>query len=179
MIKRTCQIVDFVPADHGVKLNKAKRGISTSTVSRKWKKLWKMKVTIIPIVIRALGTATKGLVQGQEDLEITGRSETVKTTALLRSAKIPRRAVTQNPVESDQLMLTWKPLKEKNNNNNIFDHTNKSYMHNPAPVLENDTHKLLWDFNIQTDQKTRPYNNQQKKGEFAKLSTLLSRQTTE
>ncbi len=31
------------------------------------------------------------------------------------------------------------------------DHTNKWYMHNPAPVLENDTHKLLWDFNIQTD----------------------------
>ena len=24
-------------------------------------------------------------------------------------------------------------------------------MHNPAPVLENDTHKLLWDFNIQTE----------------------------
>ena len=24
-------------------------------------------------------------------------------------------------------------------------------MHNPAPVLENDTHKLLWDFYIQTD----------------------------
>ena len=32
-----------------------------------------------------------------------------------------------------------------------FDHTNKWYMHNRAPVLENDTHKLLWDFNIQTD----------------------------
>ena len=24
-------------------------------------------------------------------------------------------------------------------------------MHNPAPVLENDTYKLQWDFNIQTD----------------------------
>ena len=24
-------------------------------------------------------------------------------------------------------------------------------MPNPVPVLENDTHKLLWDFNIQTD----------------------------
>ena len=24
-------------------------------------------------------------------------------------------------------------------------------MHNPAPVLENDTHKLLWDFKIQMD----------------------------
>ena len=24
-------------------------------------------------------------------------------------------------------------------------------MHNPEPVLENETHKLLWDFEIQTD----------------------------
>ena len=32
-----------------------------------------------------------------------------------------------------------------------FHHTNKSYMHNPAPVLENDTHKLLWDFDIRMD----------------------------
>ena len=30
-----------------------------------------------------------------------------------------------------------------------FDHATKWYMHNPAPVLENVTHKLLWDFNIQ------------------------------
>ena len=32
-----------------------------------------------------------------------------------------------------------------------FHHTNKWYMHNPAPVLENDTHKLLWDLDIHTD----------------------------
>ena len=32
-----------------------------------------------------------------------------------------------------------------------FDHTNKWYMHNRAPVLENDTHKLLWNFYIHTD----------------------------
>ena len=34
-----------------------------------------------------------------------------------------------------------------------FDHTNKWYMHNPSHVLQNDTHKLLWDFNIQTDHR--------------------------
>ena len=45
-----------------------------------------------------------------------------------------------------------------------FDHANKWYMHNPAPVLENDTHKLLRDFDIPNPgPKTRPYNNQQKK----------------
>ena len=32
-----------------------------------------------------------------------------------------------------------------------FDHTNKWYMHNLAPGLENDSHKRLSDFNIQTD----------------------------
>ena len=32
-----------------------------------------------------------------------------------------------------------------------FAHYNKWYMHNPGPVLENATHKVQWDFNIQTD----------------------------
>ena len=45
-----------------------------------------MKVTVIPIFIGALGTVTKGLVQGQEHLEIRGRVETIQTTALLRLA---------------------------------------------------------------------------------------------
>ena len=32
-----------------------------------------------------------------------------------------------------------------------FDHTNKWYMHNPPTVIENKTHKFLWDFDIHTD----------------------------
>ena len=32
-----------------------------------------------------------------------------------------------------------------------FDRMNKWYMHNPAPVLENDTHGLLRDFDVRTD----------------------------
>ena len=34
-----------------------------------------------------------------------------------------------------------------------FDHTNKWYMHNPTPALENNTHKFLWDFDIQMDHR--------------------------
>ena len=66
-----------------------------------------------------------------------------------------------------------------------FDHTNKWYMQNPALILENDTHKLLWGFNIQTDHQIparRPdliIINKIKKKEFVKLSTLLSRWSTE
>ena len=32
-----------------------------------------------------------------------------------------------------------------------FDYTNKWYMHNPSSILENDSHKNLWDSDIQTD----------------------------
>ena len=31
-----------------------------------------------------------------------------------------------------------------------FDHTNKWYMHNPAPILENKTHNLLCDYDLHT-----------------------------
>ena len=47
-----------------------------------------MKVTIVPIVIGAFSTITKGLLKGLEDLEVGGRVETIQMTALLRTARI-------------------------------------------------------------------------------------------
>ena len=52
-----------------------------------------MKVTIIPIVIGAFGTVNKGLLKGLEDLEIRGQEETIKTTTLLKTARILRRVL--------------------------------------------------------------------------------------
>ena len=52
-----------------------------------------MKVTIIPIVISAFGTVTKGLLKGLEDLEFGGRVETIPSTALWRTARILRRVL--------------------------------------------------------------------------------------
>ena len=36
-------------------------------------------------------------------------------------------------------------------------------MHKPESVLENETHKILWDFEIKTSKKTRPSVNKQKR----------------
>ena len=52
-----------------------------------------MKVTIIPIVIGAFGTLTKGLLKGLEDLEVGNRMETIQTTALLKTLRILRRVL--------------------------------------------------------------------------------------
>ena len=68
-----------------------------------------MKVTIVPIVISALGTITKGLLKGLEDLEIGERTETIQTTALLKTARILRR-VLETWGDLLSLKLQWKPI---------------------------------------------------------------------
>ena len=45
-----------------------------------------MKVTVVPIMVGALGTIHKELEKGLEDLEMREQVETIQTTALLRSA---------------------------------------------------------------------------------------------
>ena len=88
------QIVDFaVPADHRIKLKECEKKDKYLDLARELKKLWNMQVTIIPIVIGAFGTVTKGLLKGLEDLEFGGRVETIQTIALLRTARIMRRVL--------------------------------------------------------------------------------------
>ena len=62
-------------------------------LARELKKLWNTQVTIIPIVIGAFGTITKELLKGLEDLEVSGRVETIQTIILLRMARIQRRVL--------------------------------------------------------------------------------------
>ena len=102
--KRTCRIVDLVVlADHWVKLKECEKTDKYLDLARELKKkLWKMKVTIIPIENGVLGTVTKGLVQGLGELEITGRVETVETTALLKFTRI-----------LTQVLEIWGDLIEK------------------------------------------------------------------
>ena len=56
-------------------------------------------MTIVPIVIGAFSTVTKGLLKGLEDLEVGGRVETIQMTALLKTTRILRR-----------LLETWGDL---------------------------------------------------------------------
>ena len=59
--KRICKIFDIaVPADHIIKLKEYEKKNKYVNLATEWKKLWNMKVTIIPIVIVAFGTVTKG-----------------------------------------------------------------------------------------------------------------------
>ena len=77
--KRICLILNFaVPVNHKVKIKENE----TRDKNRELKMLWKMNMTLIPIVIGELETIRKGLVKKLEDLEIRGQVKTIQTTDL-------------------------------------------------------------------------------------------------
>ena len=64
-----------------------------------------MKITIVPIMVGALGTITEGLSKGLEDLEVGGRVEDYPNDSIAKNCQNPetspedfrRLAVTQTP----------------------------------------------------------------------------------
>ena len=92
--KGTCHLVDVaVPDDHRMNVKESEKIEKYLDLARELRKLWNMKVKVIPIVINALGTVPKGLEKNLGELEIRGRIETIKATALLKSATILRRVL--------------------------------------------------------------------------------------
>ena len=66
--------MDFAdPVDHRVKVKEMRD--KYLYFAKKLKKLSNMKVTVIPIVVGALGTVQKSLVRRPEELEIGGRAK--------------------------------------------------------------------------------------------------------
>ena len=79
------------------------------TLASELKKLWNMRVMVVAIGIDALVTIPKGLVKRLEDLEIRWQLEIIKTTALLRSARILRR-VLETRGDLLSFKLQWKAI---------------------------------------------------------------------
>ena len=82
-----------------------------------------MKVTVIPIIIGALGTVTKRLIQGHNDLEIRGVHPNYSIIKIGQNTEkspgnLRRLAITQTVVRNHWLTLVWKTGKEVNNDNN-------------------------------------------------------------
>ena len=57
---------------HRIKLNEIEKKDKYLDLVKELKKLWNMKMTVIPIVIGAFGTVIKGLLNGLEDLKMRG-----------------------------------------------------------------------------------------------------------
>ena len=127
-----------------------------------------MKVTIVPIVIGALGTITKGLLKGLEDLEVGGRVERPEsrdeswrleeTCCHSNSSEKPSANTdvkNSKGVNNNHINSEWSKLVQKENKTRQdwvekvinwelckklkLDHTIKWYMHKLESLLDNET----------------------------------------
>ena len=90
--KKACYIVDFaVSTDHKVKVKEVKNVDKHVDFAREDKKLWNMKVTVISILVEALGTFPPNLEKGLDDLKVREKAETMLMTPLLKSSQMGRK----------------------------------------------------------------------------------------
>ena len=69
--KNHCQIIDFaVPYDSRVEQKELEKKEKHQDLARELKKIWNMKPTVTPAVVRALGAIPKKLKKGLQDLGI-------------------------------------------------------------------------------------------------------------
>ena len=86
--KRTCHLTKFViPADHKGKIKENEKINKYWDLAREQKNLWKMKVTVIPIIVGVLGMVSKSS-EKKLEVEIKGR---IQIIALLKLVRILRR----------------------------------------------------------------------------------------
>ena len=127
--KRTCRIVDFsVTADHRVQIiGSEKRDMYLHLAGEpKKNNLWNMKVSVILIVIAALGKNPKrtGKRIGRLGNKMTSRDYPdyniikIGQNTEKSPGDLKRLTLTQTPVGNHQLTLVPKTLKGANNDNN-------------------------------------------------------------
>ena len=66
-----------------------------------------MRLKVIPIIVAALGSVSKSLEKGLEELEISERIETIQTTVFLKSIRILKR-VLETCVDLVSSRRQWK-----------------------------------------------------------------------
>ena len=72
------------------------------------------------------------------------RDETI-THIISECSKLAQKSIGLDTTRLGKLIY-WELCKKFK-----FDHMNKWYLHQPKSVLENETHKILWDFEVQID----------------------------
>ena len=106
--------MDFaVAVDHRAKFKESKRKYKYLNLARELKKLWNMKVTIIPIMIGAFGSVTKRIIKGTGGLRgwsMSGNHPNYNITENGQNTEkqpgdLRGLAITQTPVKNHQLKL--------------------------------------------------------------------------
>ena len=92
--RNMAQLIDFaIPHDSRVESKEIEKIEKYQDLVRELKKLWDMKIVVIPIVIRALGTTSKMLPKRLKDIVIKTNIGEMQKTVILNTVRILRKVL--------------------------------------------------------------------------------------
>ena len=149
-----CQIIDFgIPYDTRVDDKEVKTIEKYLDLARELKKVWNMKVKVVPLVVAALGTPANALEKILKNICIETKITELKKTALIHSSRILRKVLELSGVlltlylknKSYPLLEINVRLFKINNNNNKsnINNNNDNENNNYLKINNNNTSNIV------------------------------------
>ena len=93
-VKKTCTIIDYaIHYDSRVNNKEMEKIEKYHDLARELRKLWNMKVKVIPIIIGTLGTTPRQVKKRLEIIGIETRVKELQKTVIIHSARIFRKVL--------------------------------------------------------------------------------------
>src|SRR5215475_11104953 len=92
--EKTCTLIDVaIPADRNVVQKEAEKKLEYKSLCIEIQRMWNLKCTIIPVIIRATGIVTRSLRKNLEAVPGKHSMDTLQKTAVLGTSHIIRKVL--------------------------------------------------------------------------------------
>ena len=89
-VNSTCKLIDMtVPSDRNIALKEIEKKNKYKDLQR----MWQMKTIVIPVVVGALGTVKKGMIENIEKVSKIANVTEIQKICMLGSARILRKVL--------------------------------------------------------------------------------------
>ena len=93
-VNSTCKMIDMtVPSDRNIALEKIEKKSKYKDLELEIQRMWHMKTVVIPVVVGALGTVKKGMVENIKKVSETATVTEIQKICMLESARILRKVL--------------------------------------------------------------------------------------
>ena len=93
-VNSTCKLIDMtVPSDRNIALKEIEKKSKYKDLEVEIQRIWQMKTIVLPVVIGALGTAKKGMVENIEKVAKGASVTEIQKICMLESARILRKVL--------------------------------------------------------------------------------------
>ena len=93
-VNSTCKLIDMtILSDRNIALTEIEKKSKYKDLEPEMQRMWYMKTIVIPVVVGALGTVKKGMVENIEKVSKSANATEIQKICMLGSARILRKVL--------------------------------------------------------------------------------------